>query len=281
VIQEKQIEEQIKKGMERLTNGEIPEDPPKRGNKKKAPPQTIFDLKLSSKDEEPVRELFNVILYNNRGNITDGLNGDFTEEKKEVLALGTYTFITSKYIVLNADIWRHPSVMNDLMQVFRTRFFYILYEAMTQMKVRDLSLKWGEFEKPFLKYVGNKGEDFVIIDTDSHLDGQVKMDDLPERQIWSLHRYYKGAYYYNAGFGTRYNLRDVPLAESYNQTVMVVRFADLPVLVPESEDIRPDVTISDEPDRDLGWADMRISVVSHLVAKYSKNAEVLRVRFTK
>ena len=281
VIQEKQIEEQIKTGMERLTNGVISEEKPKLENKKKASPKTFFDLKLSPKDEEPVRELFNVILYNNRGNITDGLNGDYTEDKREEVALGSYTFLTSKKTVLDTNIWRHPSVVNDMMQVFRTRFFYILYEALSQMKIKDVCVKWNEFEKPFLKYVGDKGRQFVILDTDSHLDGLLKMDDLAEGEKWSLHRHYKGAYYYNAGFGTMYNLRDVPLAESYNQTVMVVRFSDLPVIVPERDDIRPEVMINDEPNREIGWAAVRITAEPHLVAKYSKNAEVLRVMFKK
>lgn len=144
-----------------------------------------------------------------------------------------------------------------------------------------MCVRWNDFEKPFLKYVGDKGKQFVILDTDSHLDGLLKMDDLPEGEKWSLHRHYKGAYYYNAGFGTMYNLRDVPLAESYDQTVMVVRFSDLPVIVPETDDIRPEVTISDEPNREIGWAAVRITAEPHLIAKYSKNAEVLRVTFKK
>lgn len=281
VIQERKIEEQEKKGMAKLTNGELPGEKTIRGNKKKPQPQTIFDLKLTAKDEEPVKELFDVVLYGNRGNITDGLNGDYTEDKREKVALGSYTFLTSKQTVLNANIWRHPSVVNDMMQVFRTRFFYILYEAFSQMTIIDVCVRWNDFEKPFLKYVGDKGKQFVILDTDSHLDGLLKMDDLPEGEKWSLHRHYKGAYYYNAGFGTMYNLRDVSLAESYDQTVMVVRFSDLPVIVPETYDIRPEVTISDEPNREIGWAAVRITAEPHLVAKYSKNAEVLRVTFKK
>lgn len=281
VIQEKKIEEQIKEGMERLTNGDLPAGKPKRGNKKKPQPQNIFDLQLTTKDEESVRELFDVVLYSNRGNITDGLNGDYTKDKREEVALGAYTFLTSKQTVLDANIWQHPSVVNDMMQVFRTRFFYILYEALSRMKIKDVCVRWNDFEKPFLKYVGDKGKQFVILDTDSHLDGLLKMDDLPEGEKWSLHRHYKEAYYYNAGFGTMYNLRDVPLAESYDQTVIVVRFSDLPVIVPETDDIRPEITISDEPNREMGWAAMRITAEPHLVAKYSKNAEVLRVRFKK
>lgn len=281
VIQERKIEEQVKKGMAKLTNGELPGEKNIRGNKKKLQPQTFFDLQLTAKDEEPVKELFDVVLYSNRGNITDGLNGDYTEDKREKVALGSYTFLTSKQTVLNANIWRHPSVVNDMMQVFRSRFFYILYEALSQMTIKDVCVRWNDFEKPFLKYVGDKGKQFVILDTDSHLDGLLKMDDLPEGEKWSLHRHYKGAYYYNAGFGTMYNLRDVPLAESYDHTVMVARFSDLPVIVPETDDIRPEVTISDEPNREIGWAAVRITAEPHLVAKYSKNAEVLRVRFKK
>lgn len=280
-IQGRKIEDIIKLAMTRLTNGVIPQEKPKRGKKGKEPMQTLFDLKLSEQDEEPVRELFDSILYSNRGSITDGLNGDLSEDKKDVVSLGAYTFLTSKEIVLNKEIWRHPSVFNDMLQVFRSRYLYIVFEAISQMHVKDVEMKWGEFEKMFTKYVGEAGKHYVIMDTECSVDVMVKMDPLPEGQKWSLHRYYKGAYYYNTGFGTMFNLRDVPLAEAFDKTVLLVKFADLPVLVPAAEDGRPVVTVEDEPQRDKGWASVRVTADPKLVAKYSKNAEVIRLRLSK
>lgn len=241
----------------------------------------MYDLKLSEQEKGPVRELFDSIIYNNRSSITDGLNGDWKEDKKDVVSLGAYTFLTSKEIVLNKEIWRHPSVFNDMLQVFRSRYIYIVFEALSQMKIKDVEMKWGEFEKLFTKYVGENGEHYVIMDTECSVDALVKMDPLPEGQKWSFHRYYKRAYYYNTGFGTMFTLRDVPLAESYDKTVILVKFADLPVLESVAENGRPVVTVEDEPQRDKGWASVRVTADPKLVAKYSKNAEVIRLRLSK
>lgn len=280
-IQGRKIEDIIELAMTRLTNGVISQVKPKRGKKGTVPMQTLYDLKLSERDEEPVKELFDSILYSNRGSITDGLNGDLSDDKKDVVSLGAYTFLTSKEIVLNKEIWRHPSVFNDMQQVFRSRYLYIVFEAVSQMQVKDVEMKWGEFEKMFTKYVGEAGEHYVIMDTECSVDAMVKMDPLPEGQKWSFHRFYKGAYYYDTGFGTMFNLRDVPLAEAFDKTALLVKFADLPVLESVAEDGRPEVTVSDEPHIEKGWASVRVTADPRLVAKYSKNAEVIRLRLSK
>lgn len=280
-IQDRKIEDIIEQALSRLTNGEIPKKKVQSGKKGKDVTQTLYDLKLSEQEKGPVRELFDSIIYNNRSSITDGLNGDWKEDKKDVVSLGAYTFLTSKEIVLNKEIWRHPSVFNDMLQVFRSRYIYIVFEALSQMKIKDVEMKWGEFEKLFTKYVGENGEHYVIMDTECSVDALVKMDPLPEGQKWSFHRYYKRAYYYNTGFGTMFTLRDVPLAESYDKTVILVKFADLPVLESVAENGRPVVTVEDEPQRDKGWASVRVTADPKLVAKYSKNAEVIRLRLSK
>lgn len=280
-IQGRKIEDIIELAMTRLTSGEIPQEKPKKGKKRKEPIKTIFDLKLSEQDKEPVRDLFDSIIYSNMGSITDGLNGDSSEEKMDVVPLGTYTFLTNKEIILDKEIWRHPFVFNDIQQVFRSRYLYIVFEALSQMKIKNVKMKWGEFEKLFTKYVGDKGEQFVIMDTECSVNAMVKMDPLPEGKKWSLHRYYKGAYYYNTGFGTMFNLRDVPVAELYDKTVVIVKAADLPVIESISEDGRPVVSVLDEPDREKGWTTVRVTVDPKLVVRYNKGVEVIRLRLTK
>ena len=280
-IQDKKIENIIDLAMTRLTKGEILQVAPKKGKKRGEPVKTIFDIKLSVQDLEPVEELFNSLIYSNRGNITDGLNGDVTEGNKDVVPLGIYTFSTSKKMILDKMIWRNHGVFTDMLQVLRSRYFYIVLDALSQMKVKDAEMKWGEFEKMFSKYVGEAGDQYVIMDTNCSVDAMVKMDPLQEGQKWSFHRFYKGAYYYNTTFGTAFCLNDVPLAESYDKTVMIVRSADLPTLESISEDGRPHVSISDESDKEKGYAAVRVTVNPNLVARYNKNAEVIRLRLVK
>lgn len=280
-IRDRKIEDLIRLAMPKLSNGQFLQEKPRGGGKRNKHVQTLYDIKLSKQDTEPVKELFDTIFYSNPGGITDGLNGGWSDNKKEAVALGAYTFLTSKEIVQSKEIWKHPSVFNDMQQVFRSRYLYIVFEALSQMKIKEVDMKWGEFEKIFAKYVGETGEEYVILDTECSVDAMVKMDSLPEGKKWSLHRYYKGAYYYNTGFGTMFNLRDVPLAESFDKTVVLVKFADLPVLMPETEDALLSVSLSDEPDQEMGWPAVRVTVDPHLEAKYNKQAKVLRVRFRK
>lgn len=277
MIVDKDIETQIEKGLEHLSMGELKENAAEKNTYRKKP--NFFDLKIKAKDEEPIRNLFGTILYSNRESLTDGLNGDLMEDKNEVLPMGAYSFLSSKQTVLTPAIWQDHNVFYDIQQIFRSRYIYMMYVAVSQMKIKDVKAKWSDFEKVFLKYVGENGDGYVIIDTECKVDVMVRMDKLPEGVMWSPHRHYKKAYYYDAGMGSSFNLRDLPLGRLLDGTVLIMRMADLPVLVPTSEDGMPVVSIIDESLREKGWAPVRITVDPCLVAKYSKNAEVVRVRF--
>lgn len=277
MIGNKDVDDQIEMGLEHLSMGEPKEEDNAKKTKRTKP--NFFDLKIKTKDEEPIKNLFGTILFSNRGSLTDGLNGDLAEDKREEIKMGAYTFLTSKQIVLTPVIWQDHNVFYDLQQVFRSRYIYMMYEAISQMKIKNVEVKWGDFEQVFLKYVGDNGDGYVIIDTDCNLDAMIRMDKLPEGVMWSPHRHYKKAYHYDAGLGSSFHLRDLPLGCLFDDTVIIMRMADLPVLVPTSEVELPEVSIVDESSREKGWAPVRITVDPCLVARYSKTAKVVRVRF--
>lgn len=279
MIKNKNVEEQIEKGFEHLSMGELKEE--KAEKKRKEKKLNYFDLKIKPKDEEPIKKLFGTILYSNRWNLTDGLNGDLTEDKNEELTMGSYTFLSSKQTVLTPTIWQDHNVFYDVQQIFRSRYIYMMYEAISQMKIKDVEAKWGNFEKVFLDHVGDNGDGYVIIDNECKVDAMVSMDKLPEGVMWSLHRHYKKAYHYDAGIGSSFNLKDLQLGRVFDNTVLLMRMSDLPVLVPTSKDGMPVVGVVDESSRDKGWAAVRITADPCLVARYSKDAEVIRVRFRK
>ena len=289
VIQERKIDKQYEEGLHHLTTGELQEEIEPKSlcerismllgkEEKKTHLENIYDLKITAKDEEPIRHLFNTLLYSNRSSFADGLDGVVEEGKEEQIALGKYTFLTSKETILAPDIWRDHSVFNDMLQVFRARYFYILYEAMSNMKVKDVTIKRDKFEQMFIKHVGDKGNEYVIIDNDSSLDVMITMDKPKDGAKWSFHRYYKGAYYYKAGRGTSRYLEDMPLIDSFDKTILIARFSDLPTPISVSEGGLPIVSFNDESNKEKGWAAVRITVDPCLVAKYSRNAEILRVR---
>lgn len=279
MINNKNVEEQIDKGVQHLSIGEPKEE--KAEKKRKRKKSNFFDLKIKQKDEVPIKSLFGTILYSNRWSLMDGLNGDLTEDKNEELTMGIYTFLTSKQTFLNPAIWQDHNVFYDLQQIFRSRYIYMMYEAISQMKIKDVEAKWGDFEKVFIEYVGENGEGYVIIDTECRVNAMVRMDKLPEGVMWSPHGYYNKAYRYDAGLGSSFILKDLPLGRKFDDTVLLMKMADLPVLVPTSKDEMPVVSIVDESSRVKGWAVVRITADPCLVARYSKDAEVIRVRFTK
>lgn len=271
-IRNEKIDVIFESGMEQLTtDGEVRRKP--EGIK-----HNIFDLKITKKDEVPIREMYNSILYHNRSNISEGLEGDLTEDKKEQAAMGPYSLLANKEAVLEPDVWRDSSTFHDMHEVFKSRFLYMVYFALSQMRIKDVSTKWGDFEKMFTNYVGNDGDKYVIIDNDCSLRVFAEMDKLSDGQKWPLHRYYKGAYCYDAEIGLSRYLKDVPLIESFDRTILVVRFADMPVLVPTSDQGVPYVSFEDESNKEKGWAAVRITVEPNLNMKYSKEAEVLRVK---
>lgn len=286
ILQERKIDKQYEEGLNHLTTGQLQEEKdPKSlisllsGKKaKKNPLENIYDLKITTKDVEPIRQLFNTLLYSNRSSLADGLDGVVEEGKEEQIAMGSYTFLSSKKDILASDIWRDHSVFNDMLRVFRARYFYVLYEALSNMKVKDVTIKWDKFEQMFIKHVGDKANEYVIIDNDSSMDVMITMDKPKDGAKWSFNRYYKGAYYYNAGRGTSLYLEDVPLVDSFDKTILIGRFSDLPTPISVAEGGLPKVSFNDESNKEKGWAAVRITVDPCLVAKYSKNADFLRVR---
>ena len=290
VIQERKIEQQFESGLQHLTIGEFrdKDEEPKNmceriaaffgKTEKKKPRENYFDLKLTAKNAEPIRLLFNTLLYSNRSSLADGLDGVVEEGKDEKIALGAYTFLASKDAVLIPDIWRDHGVFNEMLQVFKARYFYILYEALSNMNMTDVIWKWDNFEKEFLKHVGNEGEKYVIIDNDSMMYAMITMDKPKGGAKWSPHQFYKGAYYYNAGRCSSLYLQDIPLVESFDKTILIARFSDLPTPISVSEGGLPIISFNDESNKEKGWAVVRITVDPCIVAKYSKNAEILRVR---
>ena len=266
------IDKQIEEGLKKLSTGKITQ-PQKRGkNIRQA--TNIFELKTTASEEIPVRDAIISIINTD---LADGLDGIVNENKNEAIAFGTYTFLVAKHLVLTPKVFRDSAVFENVNGVFHKRYLYILYEAISQMKIKDVKTTWNRFEKLFLKYVGDKGEQFAIIDLSGSMKGY--LDKLIDGKKWEVRRQYIGAYYYDASRYLTYDLiRNEPLLYSFSDTLIVIRFADLPSLVAISDDSAPTVTFANQSDKDKGRATVRITVDPCLEARYCKDAEVLRIR---
>ena len=269
-IKDKKIEERIEEGVNHLSCGVA-----------KEPSKSIFDIKLAPKEKDSVKYMFSTILYSNRASIPNGLDGVLSSDKVSEINMGAYSFLTGKQKALILGFWHDHGVINDVTRVFRSRYLYMVYEAISHMRIRDVSVKGENFDKWFLKLVGDNGEQYVIIDTNSKMGGCVVLDRPKDGAVWLSRQSFKGAFYYNAGLVASSHIRDVPLVKSFENTVVIARFADMPVLVPTTEYEKPEVTIEDNSDKEKGWAVVRITVDPYLAVKFNKNVEVTRVTIKK
>ena len=288
-IVKKDVKTLVESNIECLDDGRIPEDTSILQwwrellgfAKKEKKERFIYDEVVKEEGKESVRVMFRNIIYGNMQSIMNRLNGDLTEDKTEQIDVKAYTFLAKKQALMGADVWRHYGVFNGMMQLFKNRYQCVVYEALSQMNIEEVSTKWEDFEDCFLSHVGDKGEEYIIIDTDCSMNLFVKMDELEDGVKFSFNRNYKGAYYYHAELNSSFYLQDLPVAEAFRNTIAIVKYADLPVLVTTSNDCCPDVQFRDESNRAQAKAAVRITVDPKLIVRYSKQAKVLRVRIVK
>lgn len=288
-IVEKDVKALVENSIECLDDGRIPEDTSILqwwrelfGFAKKAKKERyIYEEDIQEKGKESVIVMFRNIIYGNLQSIIDRLSGDMTEDKTAQIGVNAYTFLTKKQALMGEDFWRHYGVFNGMMQLFKNRYQCVVYEALSQMSTVEVSTKWEDFEECFLTHVGDKGAEYIIIDTDCSMNLFVKMDELEDGVGFSINRNYKGAYYYHVELNASFYLQDLPVAEAFRNTITIVKYTDLPVPVTMSDDDCPDVQFRDESDRTQAKAAVRITVDPKLIVRYNKQAELLRVRIVK
>ena len=261
-----------------LTTGVI-ENPKPKGRRGRSPKQTIFDLMITSAEESPLRDLCDSIISTDKSIITDSLEGGFDDNKDAVISIGSYSFLVDKSTLLTPDYWKAPRVKHSLASTFRERYLYVVYEALSQMRITEIETTWDHFEQLFLKHVGDRGAYYAIIDTDCFLSSFLDLDKQEGGQPQSYPLRYKGACYFDTHTHMPYGIRkDNPLLNSFDETIIVICFADLPSLVSISDNNAPIVSFSDESDKDKGRAVVRVTVDPCLEVRYRKDVEVLRIR---
>ena len=240
--------------------------------------ENIYDKKLPENINEEVRKMFRNILYGNKGYIEDSLTGKVTDDKTVKKQMGILSFFVYKQALMDLDELYSGHVFNDMLNIFRSRYRYMVYQFFEEATISEETIPMDEFDASFMNYVGENGKDYLIIDTDASISTFYKMDELEDGRKFSFNRTYKGADYHHYDSLSNWYLRDVPELYAYNGTVAIVRKNDMPVLTGLDNTDGPEVDFEDKSDEKKGVAAVSLTVNPNYEMCYSKDVKVKLLR---
>ena len=240
--------------------------------------EDIYIQEISEVVKEKINYGFWSILYGNQGNILDGLVGDDSKRKTETVIMGDYTYLIYKLPLVKKKDFDNPEISWDLSRVFNSRYLFMVYGAIANMQITDKTIPIDTFDAFFASYVGDSGQDYVIIDSESQMDVYYEFDKPVKERRSLFYRTYKGAEYKHYDFQIGWYLKDLEELEPFNNTLVIIKREDLPFVFSTEESNEPTVNIQDESEKEKGSAVVRITVNPNLAAKFNKNAQVLRLK---
>lgn len=236
--------------------------------------EDIYQKKLPDAVKDEVKTMFRNILYGNAVGVFDNLVGENNDSKVDSMMMGEINFMTYKYALMEQeDIYNHQ-VFKNLLNVFKSRYLFMIYSALAHMHIKDVFISIDEFEEFFEENVGKDASEYFIIDSDSHYN----MEELVEGGRFSLGCTYKGASYKSCDLSFGWYLRDIPELESFKETLIIIKRKDLPAVLSISGTEGPSVDFTEESDREKGIAAISMVVNPNYEMRFSKEAEVFRLR---
>ncbi len=240
--------------------------------------ENIYDKKVPENIKEEVKIMFRNILYGNKGYIEDSLTGTVTDDKMVKKPFGGLSVMVYKQALMDSDGLYTGHVLNDMLNIFRSRYLYMVYQILGEATISEETIPMDEFDTSFVNYVGENGKDYLIIDTDASISTFYKMDELEDGRKFSFNRTYKGADYQHYDSLSSWYLRDVPELSAYNGTVAIIRKSDMPILAGIEDADSPTVDFDDKSDAKKGIAAVSLTVNTNYEVCYNKNAKVKLLR---
>ncbi len=240
--------------------------------------ENIYDKKVSENIKEEVKIMFRNILYGNKGYIEDSLTGPVTDDKTVKKPFGSLSVMVYKQALMDSDGLYSGHVFNDMLNIFRSRYLYMVYQFLGEASISEETIPMDEFDTSFVNYVGENGKDYLLIDTDASISTFYKMDELEDGRKFSFNRTYKGADYQHYDSLSSWYLGDVPELSAYNGTVAIIRKIDMPVLAGIEGTDGPKVAFNDKSDEKKGIAAVSLTVNTNYEVSYSKNVKVKLLR---
>lgn len=237
----------------------------------------VYDSLLDDSVKVRLEDGFSNLFYANQWHLVDGLVGEEDEGKTTVNNLGPYTYDVYKQIFTEKwDIDFNRELLGES-RVFQSRYLFILYNAIMSMRLKEESVQVLELSKWIETYLGDRGEDYVIIDTggSSHLLMDLDKHDGPRR--WFDWSFKKAAYkHYDLQMG--WYLKDLEEIEPFDNTVIIIKKTDLPYVTMADGYDGPSLSFSDKSNRNDATALVRITVNPNLAVRYNKDTEAVKIK---
>jgi len=236
----------------------------------------VYQNQVPEEVKESIKASYWNALYGNQGRITDNLVGEHSADKTESISMGALTCLIHKYLFFDLENLNDHRRFFIESQVFRSRYLFIIYNALLQMQIKETEVDVENLVDVMSDYLGKQGSDYFVIETatSSHLLMEL---DKESRRNW-FDRKFKGAEYKHYDLKIGWYLSDIEEIESFDETVVIIKKKDLPFVVSTVSLEKPDVSFVEETEKEEGYAFERLTVNPNLVAKYSKDAELIRYK---
>lgn len=238
--------------------------------------KSLYDVEICELAKRNVETHYWNWLYGNKSSLADGLASDDEEDKKGRLQLGVYTFLIYKHVLCKPEGLDPLGLHNETMKVFKGRYQRLFYQAMTGMQIKDEEVEKDGLGDYVSGILNEKGEEYVIIETDLSLLNFVELDKIEKRYPWRNR--FKKAELHPIDLDTSFYMRDFAEMEQFRGTLLLIKKENLPALEGETEDASPAIEFKDESDRNKGMAAVRVTIDPKMVVKYNENAQVIRVK---
>lgn len=241
------------------------------------PKEDIYQKEVPESMKEEVRTMFWNILYGNAAYITDDVTGDNEDNKSESVPMGEWSFTVYKNKLMEHEALYTNQTFHNILMIFRSRYLVMIYGSLANMEITEISMPIDEFGEFFDKLVGENGEDYFIIDSQSPMELFYERDKADGARKYYFDKSYKGAVCKSYDLNVGWYMKDIPELEPFKETVVILKKKDLPVLVNITEPAGPNVTFCEQSDKAKGIANMNMIVNPNYVLKYNKDAEIVRL----
>ena len=293
-LQKVKFERVLSDCVESLLNGDVMSD--EKGNRsivrriidgvewfccekrKEVSKKRIFDAEIPQLTYENLEIHAGNMIFGNRGMLTNGIAGVAFEDKTDVMELGTYAHTTSKWAYFEAIPFHMHLIFGDFMEVFRARYYYLLLQAIAQMNIEEEHLTPDKFGVYLQKIVKDHGADYMLIDCNSAMTSFMKYDEHDDEENWySRVTTYLGSNVQQLDIQTSDYLRDLKNISGFQGTLLIIKQRDIPYLDAVVAGERCKLTHEEHTDRRKGRTNMRMTVDSNYLIRYSKSAKVIKV----
>ena len=211
-------------------------------------------------------------MIRNRDKISIGMNGTNERGLTKKIVFGNYENCLDKTLFLEPfDYGILYSVINDYERLFCNRYKYLLYTALSEMKVNEMKMDVAEVETYLSKLVEGHEQEYQIIDTNSPFETLL----MPE--ILTVSRYsFKGVDYFKEDIALS-NLMDTPNFLRFDNSLIIIRKDNMPVLKYINDGALPKVKTEDVSNKKEGIADVKVMIEPNLQLVYNSECEIIKI----